>query len=563
MSDYEKLAAQRSEVATSPELWQFDLLTPQKLFQFSKDRGIPVLNADTITDLWRVGLLRSDLVVASKKLEIASLEFISKENGFLTYCDKRKVEHRAQGYGGSIVMGEASEASEFESLELLFHPFRLYVLYHIDRVFRSYSASTQYLLNPEGMITVSKHSIDLLNRWTSGKEFAERFERWNRVAELAIALEPTAYSDVFHAMRWRYPDTQDTLDAKLQNRREAVRSFLSDFSVQEINSIRSELCQQAEMLDQNKSVHVLIRLMSRHERLKLRSALGGSMQFIYMAEIIRRAAEDALGQYFPEEDELGFGQWMAGARKSIYGTERILDSSDEIRRDFLTSMGIDYGVKVRCYVEGETELGALVSAVGEAGGTEFINLRGQVVEKRGKGLSFAAALKNDKKSHIFSVVVMDQDRDDFTRALKKAAAEETFFGRFFISSPDFEFANFTVDEMIDVLLDLEGRDKIQIPAREEIAPLVVHAQSGKQFFESLKKHELLQRVGKSETWGEALMKYASQHPEFPQGHKRAGETRPAIEVARLLVSARDAGYLRSIDKYRIDPDTGKLEPRKI
>jgi hypothetical protein len=153
---------------------------------------------------------------------------------------------------------------------------------------------------------------------------------------------------------------------------------------------------------------------------------------------------------------------------------------------------------------------------------------------------------------------MDQDREDNIRALKKAAADEAFFGRFFISSPDFEFSNFTVDEMIGVLLDLEARNNSHIPARDEIAPLVAQAQSGKQFFDSLKKHELLQRVGKSETWGEALMKYALQHPEFPQGHKKAGEIRPAIEVARLLIKARDAGYVRSIEKYKVDPATGKL-----
>ena len=324
MINDEKQAAQRSELATSPELWQFDLLTPEKLYQFSNDRAVPVLNSDTIKDLWCTGLLRSDLVRSSKRLEIPSVEFISEGNGFYTYCDKRTVEHRAQGYGGSI----GNKPAEFDSVELLFHPFRLYVLYHVDRVFHSHSTSIQYFLNPEGMTTVLEHTIDFFNRWTAGKEFAERFEHWNRVAELA----------------------------------------------------------------------------------------------------------------------------------------RILDSTRETCRDFLTSMGLDYGVKVRCYVEGETELGALVSAVGEAGGTEFINLRGQVVEKRGKGLSFATSLKN----------------------------------------------------------------------------------------------ELLQRVGKSETWGEALMKYALQHPEFPWGHKKSGEIRPAIEVARLLINARNAGYVRSIEKYKVDPATGEL-----
>jgi len=547
MINYDKLSAQRSELAKSPELWQFDLLTPEKLYQYSKDRGVPVLNADTIKDLWCIGILRSDLIISSKRLEIPSVEFILEDNDGYTYSDKRTVEHRANGYGGSF----GNRMSEYDSVKLLFHPFRLYVLYHVNRVFGTLSpTSTQYLLNPEGILKVSKYKIDLLNRSTAEEKFAELFENWNRLAELAIVLEPTAYSAVFHVLRSRYPYTPETLDAKFQERRENIRSLFSDFSVDDINKIRSKFCQAAELLDNNKMVHVLLRLMSHHERLKLRSALGGSMQFLCMAEIIRRAAEDALGKNLPEEDELGFGQWMPGARKTIYGSERILDSSWETRRDFLTSMGLDYGVKVRCYVEGDTEYGAFASSVGDAGGTEFINLRGQVVEKKGKGLSFAASLKNDQKSHIFSVVVLDQDREDHIRALNKAKDNEIFFGESFISSPDFEFANFTVDEMIDVLLDLEERENIEIPSRDQIAPLVEQAQSGKQFFESLKKKGLFQKVGKSEAWGEALMKYALQHQEFPKEHKNAGNLRPLIEVARLLMKARVAGYVRSVTAYK-------------
>lgn len=455
--DYRKLVKQRCALAAAPELWQFDLLTPQKLCKFARDRGVPIFNASTITDLWRVGLLRADLITARRKFDIPWLELVSQESGLFVYCDARQVEHRTRGYGGAF----AAANSEFPPLELMFHPFRLYILYQIDRVFRMEASSTQYLLNPEGMAWLANHNVESLDIWTSDPVFSQRFDHWNKSSELAIVLEPTAYSKVFHAIRWKYPDTEDGLRDKMRERRGHVQRFLSECGTNAIHKIRVELCQDAEILDPNKLVHVLLRLMSRHERLKLRGALGGCMLFLCMAELIRRAAGEALGQDMPEEDELGFGQWLPGARKSIYGSERILDASRETRRDFLASMGLDYGVKVRCYVEGETELGALTSAVGEAGGIEFVNLRGQVVEKRGKGLSFVASLRNDMRSHVFSVVVLDQDREDYVRALKKAAREKTFFGRFFISSPDFELANFTVRELVEVLPDVAGEMAIK------------------------------------------------------------------------------------------------------
>lgn len=554
--DYEKLTTQRRELANAPELWQFDLLTSRNFCQFARDRGIPVFDANTIISLWRLGLLRADLITAKSKLDMPSLKLISEDNGLFTYCDKRQIEHREKGYGGTF----ASTGSESDSFELLFHPFRMYVMYHIDRVFHLKTSSTQYLLHPEGLINLARREIDFLNQWTSGEEFAERFEHWNRTAELAIVLEPTEYTTVFHTIRWRLPDTQDGLQAKLRQRREKIREFLSEVPASQINKIRAELCQDAETLDQNKLLHVLLRLMSGHERLKLRDALGGCMLFLCMAEIIRRASEDALSQNLPEEDELGFGKWMVGARKSIYGSERVLDSPREVIRDFLTSMGLDYGTKVRCYVEGDTEFGALTSAVGDAGGIEFVNLRGQVVEKRGKGLNFIASLKTDMRSHVFSVVVLDQDRDDYIRALKKAATDGVFFGRFFISSPDFEFANFTVSELLDALLDLAERDHEQVPKKSEIMARMAGTKSNKQFFDVLKQNGL-QDIGKSEAWGVALMNYALQHTSLPHEHKKAGGTRPIIEVAQLLVRARDAGYLRSLEAFRVDPETGELREK--
>ena len=62
--DYEKLATQRYELANAPELWQCDLLTLQELCRFAHDLGGPLFNADTVTGLWRVGLLRADLITA-------------------------------------------------------------------------------------------------------------------------------------------------------------------------------------------------------------------------------------------------------------------------------------------------------------------------------------------------------------------------------------------------------------------------------------------------------------------------------------------------------------------
>jgi len=537
------LTGLRCLLANSPDLWQFNLLDPQGLCHFAKDRGISFFSGDRIGDLWRIGLLRADLVVGEQGGAELSLKEIANDTHSTLYCDDREVEHRTASYGGSL----SDTHNDPAHVQLLFHPFRLYVLYHIERAFRFNPSATQYLQYPQGLVNLADTHVEVLARVTSEKRFADRCEYWNRTAELAIVSEPATYEAVFASTKRNEAATnQDTLQRELDCHREELKRFLLQISVSRIDESRAELCRNAELLDQNKLMHVLLRLMSSHERHKLRGALGACMLFLCMSEIIRRAAEEALCLELPEEDEMGFGQWMEGARQTIYGTKRILDATPETQRDFLTSMGLDHGVKVRCYVEGETEYGAFVSAVGHAGGIEFINLQGNVLEKHGKGLSFASALENDKQSHVFSVVVLDQDRDDHVRALKKAAREGRFFGRFFISTPDFEFGNFTLTELVDVICKLASQAGEGTPSRDNILQIVNQARSGKEFFAKLSRGGI-QSIGKGEAWGVALMNLALESPELPPDHENSGKRRGIVEVAELLLSGRRAGYVRSLD----------------
>jgi hypothetical protein len=337
--------------------------------------------------------------------------------------------------------------------------------------------------------------------------------------------------------------------------------LFSGFSRERIGTFRSDLGHAAETIDNNKMVHVLLRLMAPHQRLKLRNSLGATMFFLSMAEIIRRAAEEATGEQLPGEDEIGFGQWMPGARKSIYGSDRIFDAPHEVRRDFVSGMGLDYGVKVRCYLEGDTELGAMTSAAGDGAGAEFINLRGQVMERRGKGLAFIESLKTDKKSQVFSIVLLDGDRANNVRALQKSTKEHNFFGRFFIAYPDFEFANITIDEMLNVALALAAREGNEVPPHDEIRSLVRAVNSRKEFFEVVKGTSML-HIKKDFAWGVALMNHAIQHPLLPHGHPQAGNTRPAIEAADLVIDARRLRYLPSLARLEVDPETGELRRKQ-
>jgi hypothetical protein len=555
--DRHALNVERQRLLTISELWQLSLLNPRSLQRFANERSVSIFNHETVVDLWKLGLVRADRITSTTPLAIPSVELVSESKGLYLWCDQRLLQPRPSGYGTAF----AALDQELPEIGLFFHPFRLYVLYHIARVFQMEMASTQYLLWKDGYGRLAEIHVKHLDSWTASEGFLERFDHWNATAELAALLEPIAYPTVAGALNRPANEDQDQFHAKLKSHEDCTLAFLKkEIALAEVRQRRQELATDAESVDRNKLLHVLLRLMSHHERSKLRDAIGCCMQFLCMSEVIRRVVEKSHGTELPEEDELGFGQWLDGARSTLYGTERIVDASPKARRDFLTSMELDAGVKTRCYVEGDTEYGALSSAVGDAGGTEFVNLSGQVVEKGGRGLQFAASLASDKTHGVLSVVMLDDDVGDNVRVLKRAAERGTFFGRFFLNSPDLEFANFSLAELVEVLLRMASRGQKPLPDRVIIAELVKGTRSNKEFFRALRGSPL-EQFGKSVAWGEELMRFALEKPHFGSDHVKAGTQRPLVDAAKLLVIARHAGYQRSVASLKVDVNTGQLVPR--
>ena len=99
-------------------------------------------------------------------------------------------------------------------------------------------------------------------------------------------------------------------------------------------------------------------------------------------------------------------------KKRMYGANRLLDADRSVKDQFIRKIGLDYGVRLRWYVEGDTEYYALESILGQFGAVELINLRGQVVASHGKGFSFRGDLRNDLKAKRYSFVSIDNDRSD-------------------------------------------------------------------------------------------------------------------------------------------------------
>lgn len=535
--------------------WESILDDAARLGKLAWKLGFGHFDEDSIRALWRVGLLRADVVTAEADTDVSGFEPVRTLHGF-RFIDVRSPRRRPEGAPSFVPEGPAPE----DQLTPYFHPYKVFLLHHVVRTLRVNTSNTQYLTWTPGVLGVVDWQLRELQRWTESEAFIARFDHWNRVTELAAVCEP---------VRWTQPEQGDTASSDqvwLQAYGQRLKKLLQSLPPDAIRSIRQAFALSASELDSNSGLHTLLRLMKRFERDRIEGRIGAAMRCLDMAESIRRAAEHLLHVQLPEEDEIGTGTWMDGARRNLYGTERVFDASPGSLRDYLGTFGLDAGVKVRCYVEGETELGALRHVVGSASQYTFINLRGTVVEKHGRGLAFADSLAADKASETFSFIVLDADRDDFVRMLRKAAAEEIFHGAFQVSAPDVELANFAIAELLDIALTISARIHDGSPGKRYTpASLLLDlegATSGDDFFKRLHKGGRLTEVDKGEDWGAALMAYAIANKIFPAGHLNAGQERPLIELSRMLIQAQSVGFRFSLAYEKVNAATGRLQRRQ-
>ena len=537
--------------------WDSELVSPQKLGQIAGDLGIGHFSMDDILGLWRIGLLRADRVESDAPLEydgLLSLQFDSR------HLDLRAIVTKQRGYGSSMSKKSKVSTSFADPLPNLgFHPTRVYVLHHVVRTLASKTNPFQYLVYRPGLAKVARFALKNLDKWTGSAAFSDRFDYWNQLAEVAAACS---------VVSWLPPEGHEARESSfswLPTYVDMVRDYLMRSGLITIRQWRQDLAWAAHTSDENRTVHTLLRLMRRSERERIKGSLGAAMKYLDMAESIRRASERLINTKLAEEDEIGPGQWIDGARKMLYGHERVFDAPRRDLRDFLGILGLDFGVKVRCYVEGETELGAFRYAIGADGLCSVVNLKGNVVQRGGKGMAFTDSLSEDARDRVISVIVVDRDREDVVRVVKKAASEKRMHGRFFLCSPDFELANFNVEELLRVAIatalvyDFDHEEVSKRLAKE--LPLVSKAKSAKEFMRLLPS-EIKDGVTKGETWGEALMKYAIAHPTFPAGDSRVGDEREIVDAARVLIRAQDVGYLRSVEMEELDPETGKMVKRR-
>lgn len=535
------------------EIWQADLLSHEELASFAAERDVR-FRAEHIALLWQVGLLRADLIRATRKLRGQGFVHVGTDDeGRDLYADARPYRRRRAGW---IDIGVGRRQLP-PSVDLLFHPFRFYVLSHLQRQLETGIDPMQLLIGADNAHKVLDRVIEVRRRVWSAKANPEAVRRWNATVALVVAIEPCVYERLYGTFRWPWYMDEHTQRQLVAEQARDLADELRHIGVEELTRIHTTLCIHTALLDRNQSVQLLLRLSTGERRTRLRGHLGGALTVRAMAEALRRMTEDVFGVQLPEEDEIGHGQWDPGVREMLYGTARVIDGGRAARREVLRGWGLDQSVRTRWYVEGRTELGAIRSAVGGdyLTGIEVVDLHGQVVQRGGRGIAFRESLNADERAGVFSVISIDGDVSDNLRVVRQAARDDVFCGLFFISQPDFEFASFTLDELEAVLWELATEHGAG--DRERLHAALAGTTTAKELMQRAQRTlPSLVQATKGEGWGEALIRYGLAHPEYADG-----TVRPVVHAVRTVMRGSGANFRWTRLHNRTDPETGQLVPR--
>lgn len=546
-------------IAARAEIWQMRFLDPKGLARFTGERGLFFSDED-IQVLWQLGLLRADFVTSEQELQLVGLvEVGTNDSGQHLYADERRLQHRPEGWASAV----AEMYHIPPGASLYFHPFRYYVLFHLDQTLRINVSPMQLLYDAAACAEIIDSIVSDFRHKSGGLEFPQEVERWNNIATLASATEPCTYEELFHTLS---PPTLIDLDTLLdwieQHRVELLESY-REASVDGLEVIRRDLCFYAKVLDPNRDVHTLLRLARDIDVCEIRGRLGGTLCLLTMAEMIRRATEMAFGVDLPEEDELSSGRTSSEVKKTLYGSARIRDGARSAAHQFVRRFGLDYGICVRWYVEGATEFGALQAVLGQDTSIELIDLAGEFVQSRRKGLAFRDSLKNDKESETFSFVLLDKDKAENIRVARKAAEDDVFCGRFFVSDPDVEFENFSLSELEDLVWDEAVENGAQPHQRAMLHDSLAGVSSGKALEDAARKAlKELNQFRKGETWGRRLGEFAWNNPFRTDETTAKPAIRPIVKAIKLALRAERADYSATCTRLRVDPSTGELVERK-
>jgi hypothetical protein len=253
-------------------LRQNPLLNPGRFVTFAKDRGIPLSGAIT-------GNARTFF-----------------ELGWLT-----------------------SDGTDYDG-KPLFHPFRLYTFHKILEAC-ALRMAPEAPLQPDSVLRLTEKMLVCL---PSSEEIAKLARQWDSIVDLAILLEPIYWPDITDRVSIGLFGSIEKHETQLLKYRELPQRLLKDLDQSYWREQHESLRRDADLIDGNSELYLLLRVGAWDRRKELNGRLSGALWIRHLAEVIRKGFEEIHSEKWLEEDQ-AFGRWLPGAREREFGSQRPLD----------------------------------------------------------------------------------------------------------------------------------------------------------------------------------------------------------------------------------------------
>jgi len=374
--------------------------------------------------------------------------------------------------------------------------------------------------------------------------------------DIAVLLEPLYWPLITGKITWPGGISEDEHASRLQEYRPKVLELVRSLNLEEWKALHEKLRCDAANVDDNADLYLLLRLSTWSARDKLKGKVAAGLWFRHMAEVVRRAFQEVHSESWPEEDK-AFGVWMKGGRTLVYGSERPLENLSEARHHVAVNFGLITGSVVRWYVEGDTEYHAVLTLLPEPGrlNIELLNLKGNLASgKSNIALKLEDGLSQDRRLRRFSFLSFDMDVAENVKLVGRLVEQGRIVGHIAAHQPDFEFANFDLNELVEVAARFDEQAGFSADCLRRADWTGVWG--GRQFEQRYREVSERGRSLKGEEWGKALAEYAADHPE------RDGNERPFWTELKAALRARLVKYDQHRDNYSYDPASFKLVPKR-
>jgi hypothetical protein len=427
-----------------------------------------------------------------------------------------------------------------------FHPFRLYVL---RKILQRKMAVGSLFGQPRELEHITKAS-----------------QQWNDVVNLATMLEPLYWPSIVGSTRMGI-GSDKAFRSRLERYRRKALDSVNTLDPKHWRKIHDSLRVDAGWMDSNDTLYALLRLSDWHERKDLSGAIGGALWIRHLAEVIRRGFEEAYREEWPQEFH-AFGMWHATGLKRVFGSSRPFDDPMRAKPFLARAFGLFTGSSVRWYVEGETEYYAALEILREPSRTsvELVNLRGNVKADRDNvALKLEDWLKEDQALRRFSMISFDSDTPVASRkphspspnvkAIRRQVEKDNVVGLIAVHRPDFEFANFSVEELAETAARIdEAHGFSGARLRRHDWTGISNGKAFEREYQSISQRK--RGTLKGEAWGRTLAAYAIEHPR-----KEDGTERPIWNQLHGAWYGWMANYDVHRERFRFDPETFELIPR--